>query len=140
MRSSRSPRSQLALPAAVTVAIAAGLLLLGRSAGRAQSPTPVASPAATSTGRLLYQQDCAWCHGVDGEGTTRGPSLVGVGAASADFMLRTGRMPIPAVEQQPRPEEPADRPAQIAAPDELIGSMGQGPGIPSPDPGSGDLR
>jgi len=139
MRSSRSPRSQLALPAAVTVAVAAGLLLGGRSVGRAQSPTPVATPAVPNTGRLLYQQDCAWCHGVAGEGTTRGPNLVGVGAASADFMLRTGRMPIPAVEQQPRRKQPAYSPEQIGALDEVIASLGLGPAIPVPDPGSGDL-
>jgi ubiquinol-cytochrome c reductase cytochrome c subunit len=139
MRPFRGPRSQLALPAAVTVAVAAGLLLVGRSAGRAQSPTPAATPAITRTGRLLYQQDCAWCHGADGEGTRRGPTLVGVGAASADFMLRTGRMPIPVVEPQPRRKEPAYSPEQIAALDELVASMGQGPAVPVPDPSSGDL-
>jgi ubiquinol-cytochrome c reductase cytochrome c subunit len=131
-------RSPLTLPAAVTMVIVAGLLLVGRSAGHAQSPTTVET-AATSTGRLLYQQDCAWCHGVDGEGTIRGPSLVGVGAASADFMLRTGRMPIPAVEQQPQRKEPAYSAEQIATLDEVIASMGPGPAIPVPDPGSGEL-
>ena len=43
----------------------------------------------------LYQQHCASCHGTSGNGTYRGPSLVGAGAASADFYLRTGRMPLP---------------------------------------------
>jgi ubiquinol-cytochrome c reductase cytochrome c subunit len=137
--SSRGAHSQLVWPAAVTIVVAAGLLLVGRSAGRAQSPMPATTPTGASIGRLLYQQDCAWCHGVDGEGTTRGPSLVGAGAASADFMLRTGRMPIPTVEQQPRRKQPAYSPEQIAALDELIASMGQGPAIPLPDPGSGDL-
>jgi ubiquinol-cytochrome c reductase cytochrome c subunit len=132
-------RSPLALPAVLTIVVVAGLLLVGRSAGHAQSPMVGVTLAATGSGRLLYQQDCAWCHGVDGEGTTRGPSLVGVGAASADFMLRTGRMPIPAVEQQPQRKEPIYSPEQIAALDELIASLGPGPAIPVPHPDTGDL-
>jgi quinol---cytochrome-c reductase cytochrome c subunit len=143
MRSHRNARSQLALPAAVTMVVATVLLLVGRSAGRAQSPTPIPTPTSAvsspTDGRLLYQQDCAWCHGGDGEGTTRGPILVGAGAASADFMLRTGRMPISTVEQQPERGKPKYSPEQIAALDEFVASLGQGPAIPTPDPSSGDL-
>src|SRR2546426_9982489 len=65
----------------------------------AQSPTPSPTPTAPSpspslstqaqAGRILYLRDCAWCHGQDGSGGQFGPSLVGVGAESADFMLST---------------------------------------------------
>jgi ubiquinol-cytochrome c reductase cytochrome c subunit len=143
MRSPPNARSQLALPAAVTIVVASALLLVGRSAGRAQSPTPIPTPSTVvsnpSRGRLLYLQDCAWCHGGGGEGTTRGPSLVGVGAASADFMLRTGRMPISTVEAQPQRTKPKYDARQIAALDEFVASLGQGPAVPTPDPASGDL-
>ena len=44
-------------------------------------------------GRQLFLTGCVSCHGADGVGTDLGPTLIGVGAASADFQLSTGRMP-----------------------------------------------
>jgi ubiquinol-cytochrome c reductase cytochrome c subunit len=148
MTPTRPIRSQLALPGAITVAVTAALLLVGRSAGRAQSPSPTpssgglasSSPLALgSPGRLLYQQDCAWCHGADGGGTANGPSLVGVGAASADFMLRTGRMPISSAEEAPQRTRPMYASDQIAALDGFVASLGAGPAIPTIDPMAGRL-
>src|SRR5690349_2977050 len=65
-----------------------------------------ASAAATEAGTALFQSQCASCHGMQGQGTAYGPSLVGAGAAGADFYLRTGRMPLsapgqPVVRRQP---------------------------------------
>lgn len=31
-------------------------------------------------GKEIFQQNCSSCHGLNGEGTTQGPSLAGVGA------------------------------------------------------------
>lgn len=50
-------------------------------------------------GASTYGRACALCHGENGrgleaEGPAGGPSLIGVGAASVDFHLRTGRMPL----------------------------------------------
>jgi ubiquinol-cytochrome c reductase cytochrome c subunit len=42
----------------------------------------------------IFLADCAICHGADARGTNRGPTLVGVGRASLDYYLTTGRMPI----------------------------------------------
>jgi ubiquinol-cytochrome c reductase cytochrome c subunit len=133
MSSPSRTRSPVLLPTAVAVVATALLLLLGRSAS-GQQPS-----ATTSAGRLLYQQACAWCHGAEGEGTTFGPSLVGVGAASADFMLRTGRMPIATVEQQPERRPPTYTTEQITALVDYVASLGPGPPIPSVDPAAGDL-
>ena len=33
-------------------------------------------------GKEIFQQNCSSCHGLNGEGTTQGPSLAGVGAAA----------------------------------------------------------
>ena len=143
----RRARSQLVAPAAITLVGSAALLALGRPAGHAQSPTPTPSVTITAqplspeaaAGRGLYEQDCAWCHGTQGEGTPRGPDLLGVGAASADFMLRTGRMPIAIVERQPQRKTPAFTPRQIAELDEFVASLGPGPPIPVADPQAGSL-
>jgi ubiquinol-cytochrome c reductase cytochrome c subunit len=47
-------------------------------------------------GQQLYQRDCGFCHGNQGQGTERAPDLrTGTnGPALTDFMLRTGRMPV----------------------------------------------
>lgn len=66
-----------------------------------ESPMPDPdSPPGTSPedlfeqGRELYLTSCVSCHGVSGVGTADGPSLAAAGEASADFNLRTGRMPL----------------------------------------------
>lgn len=87
----------------------------------------------------VYGRDCAWCHGPDGEGSPRGPSLVGVGAASADFMLRTGRMPLDDPDERMRRQEPQYPAVQIEALVEFVASFGDGPPIPDVEPG-GDLN
>jgi ubiquinol-cytochrome c reductase cytochrome c subunit len=84
-------------------------------------------------GRELYLTGCQSCHGVDAHGISgTAPSLHGVGAASADFYLSTGRMPLDDPKSEPDRTEPAyDRKSL----DDLIayvGSLG-GPSIPQVD-------
>ena len=66
-------------------------------------------------GRLLFAQTCSSCHGNDANGTmivngkveaTIGPNLQGVGAATVDFWVSSGRMPaadVKAVEAERKP-------------------------------------
>ena len=55
--------------------------------------------AFVSAGRLLFAQTCSSCHGSEANGVnpegqaTIGPNLQGVGAATVDFWVSTGRMP-----------------------------------------------
>ena len=44
--------------------------------------------------KMIFQRDCSTCHGADAAGTAFGPSLQGVGRASVDYWLTTGRMPL----------------------------------------------
>jgi ubiquinol-cytochrome c reductase cytochrome c subunit len=52
-----------------------------------------------SAGKLLFDQTCSSCHGNTAQGidpsgkATIGPPLLGVGAATVDFWVSTGRMP-----------------------------------------------
>ena len=64
-----------------------------------------------SAGHLLFLQTCSSCHGNDANGVdpqgqaTIGPNLQGVGAATVDFWVSTGRMPaadVKAVEAERR--------------------------------------
>jgi ubiquinol-cytochrome c reductase cytochrome c subunit len=90
-----------------------------------------AQSLAIEEGKKLYSVGCATCHGMGGQGSSDGPSLVGVGAAAVDFQVGTGRMPA----QQPGAQIP-DKPAiyeqkqidQLAA---YVASLGAGPMVPT---------
>jgi ubiquinol-cytochrome c reductase cytochrome c subunit len=104
----------------------------------ALAPTPHAEASSTSNtsqideGRSLFLRNCSSCHGLNAEGTTDGPTLIGVGAASVDFQVATGRMPaaksevaqVPAKRVQFNDEE-------IAALAAYVASLAPGPAIPS---------
>jgi ubiquinol-cytochrome c reductase cytochrome c subunit len=82
-------------------------------------------------GKKLYEVGCASCHGAGGQGTTDGPSLVGVGAAAVDFQVGTGRMPA----QQPGAQVPRKKviytQAEIDQLAAYIASLGAGPSVPT---------
>lgn len=82
-------------------------------------------------GKKLYQVGCATCHGSGGQGSSDGPSLVGVGAAAVDFQVGTGRMPA----QQPGVQVPKKKvqynQAQIDQLAAYIASLGAGPAVPT---------
>lgn len=84
-------------------------------------------------GSELYVESCASCHGADAEGTEQGPSLAGVGAASADFYLRTGRMPLASTDAQAVTKEPVFDDPQIESLVAYLDSLGDGPPIPAVD-------
>lgn len=84
-------------------------------------------------GQQLFEASCSTCHGVDGQGTENGPSLEGVGEASADFQLRTGRMPLANSTEQAVRKDPAFDNDQIEALVDYVGTFGDGPPIPEVD-------
>jgi ubiquinol-cytochrome c reductase cytochrome c subunit len=90
-----------------------------------------AQSLAIDEGKKLYAVGCASCHGTGGQGTTDGPSLVGVGAAAVDFQVGTGRMPA----QQPGAQIPKKRniytQAEIDQLAAYIASLGAGPSVPT---------
>ncbi len=45
-------------------------------------------------GEALFASSCASCHGPEALGTDRAPNLQGLGAATVDFWVSTGRMPL----------------------------------------------
>jgi ubiquinol-cytochrome c reductase cytochrome c subunit len=103
----------------------------------ASADTNASAQAAVSKGRQLFLVGCSSCHGMNGEGIVAqgknseyGPPLIGVGAASVDFMVGTGRMPAarPGV-QMPRKDTlyTDQEVSEIAA---YVASLGPGPAIP----------
>jgi ubiquinol-cytochrome c reductase cytochrome c subunit len=57
-------------------------------------------------GEALFEANCASCHGTNAYGTSRAPNLVGVGAATVDFWVSTGRMPLAESSIQPVQKPP----------------------------------
>lgn len=92
-----------------------------------------------ATGKELFDTSCQSCHGLEGEGTSQGPDIQQVGELGADFMLRTGRMPL----ADPGPQAPVKPPAytddEIKALVAHVGSFGDGPPIPDVDIATADL-
>jgi ubiquinol-cytochrome c reductase cytochrome c subunit len=112
----------------------------GGAAGQGGAGTAAADQqAVVEAGRGLYTANCASCHGPQGEGGAAGPSLVGAGAASADFYLRTGRMPLSAPGQRAVRAEPHFEEDEIQALVAYVASLGDGPEIPQVA-GGGDIR
>lgn len=94
------------------------------------------------TGAEWFQRDCAWCHGNVGQGTPRAPNIVTGhgGAALADFMLRTGRMPIADPTEQIKEHAPAYPPDVIAKIVGYVESLKpEGPPVPAVDLTAGNL-
>lgn len=109
--------------------------LNGLTAGAQEGEPPPG--VLIEAGAEVFGTSCATCHGAGGRGTDDGPSLIGVGAASVDFQLRTGRMPLerpdaPTVHQ---PQQVSDevRMALVAYVTSLDPPGSQGPPIPDVD-------
>ena len=125
---------------AMVVLALVGVAVLNVGAS-AQTPAPTGSDAAdVAGGRVLYQVACTTCHGTEGEGVEdRGPALIGVGAASADFYLSTGRMPLDRPRAQAERKRVAYTPVQIRQLVAFVASLGPGPAIPRINASAGDL-
>jgi ubiquinol-cytochrome c reductase cytochrome c subunit len=131
--------------------IAALLLAALAIAGWAQVPTSSGDLGASEVtfgrptklveeGRALFKTGCSSCHGFAGKGVKgQAPSLVGAGEAAADFYLRTGRMPLAQVGDEPLRGEPRYDDAEIRALDAYVGSLGEGPEIPRVEPAEGSV-
>lgn len=128
--------SRLLALAVLSLGPTAAFQLLGDGPSRAGAQVD----EQVARGLELYVPGCATCHGVGGEGTAQGPSLIGVGAASVDFMLSTGRMPLADPGDQPTRNAPRYSPGEIEAIVAYVTSLGPGgAAIPLVAPASGDL-
>ncbi|WP_461296629.1 cytochrome bc1 complex diheme cytochrome c subunit [Streptomyces harbinensis] len=122
------------------LAVTGGLYAVLAPSGEAKAEDSAQS-LAIEEGKKLYDVGCSSCHGAGGQGGTGGPSLVGVGAASVDFQVGTGRMPMaqpgPQAVVKPTVYDQAEI-DQLAA---YIASLGPGPAVPEAeayDPAGGD--
>ncbi|OON77675.1 cytochrome bc1 complex diheme cytochrome c subunit [Streptomyces tsukubensis] len=125
-------RHPLAAVVVLLLALAAtgGLYAAFAPADKAQAED-TAQSLAIDEGKKLFSVGCASCHGTGGQGTSDGPSLVGVGSAAVDFQVGTGRMPL----QQQGAQAPA-KPVTYSKPEiqqlaAFVSSLGAGPAVPT---------
>lgn len=101
------------------------------SASPQKAANALARTAAIDEGRQIFLKGCSSCHGLNAEGGSIAPSLIGVGAASVDFQVATGRMPMADMSVQASRKKPAFTPEEIAALVAYVSSLAPGPAIPN---------
>jgi ubiquinol-cytochrome c reductase cytochrome c subunit len=82
-------------------------------------------------GRQIFLKGCSSCHGLNAEGGQIAPSLIGVGAASVDFQVGTGRMPMADMSTQAMRKAPLYDAQETAALAAYVASLAPGPEIPA---------
>ncbi|WP_262282366.1 c-type cytochrome [Micromonospora sp. MA102] len=117
------------------VRLAAALMLAGGAytvfapGVQAQDNPPLS--AAANEGKALFDVSCVTCHGRNAQGVEgRGPSLIGVGSASVEFQVSSGRMPMARQEAQAMRKPPAFTDEQVRQLGQYIQELGGGPQVP----------
>jgi ubiquinol-cytochrome c reductase cytochrome c subunit len=87
--------------------------------------------ALIEEGRQIFLKGCSSCHGLNAEGGQIAPSLIGVGAASVDFQVGTGRMPMADMSTQAMRKDPIYDAEETAAVAAYVASLAPGPEIPA---------
>jgi ubiquinol-cytochrome c reductase cytochrome c subunit len=122
-------------PVAGYAALLLGLVVVGlvygaftRTSGGAAASAP--TQADITAGKNLFDANCSSCHGLDAQGSSQAPSLIGAGAAAVDFQMSTGRMPAKEVGAE-MPRKPVTfTQQQIYQIADYIASLGGGPAVP----------
>lgn len=68
----------------LAVVAATMLLVLAGGLGSVAAQGDVDDPAQVDAGKIVFETNCAGCHGVDGSGSSTGRPLVGIAAQEAD--------------------------------------------------------
>ena len=123
-------------PAAGYAALLLGLVVVALVYGSLTSRGGVSQAAVGAqqnikAGKDLFQATCSSCHGLEAQGTSQAPSLIGAGAAAVYFQMSTGRMPAKEVgaENLRRPVTFSEQQIEDIA--GYVASLGGGPEIPT---------
>jgi quinol---cytochrome-c reductase cytochrome c subunit len=126
-------------PAAGYAALLLGLVVVAlvygslTSRGGTEASAAVGAQQDITAGKELFQANCSSCHGLEAQGTSQGPSLIGSGAAAVYFQMSTGRMPAKEVGAQNNRKPVTFTPQQIEDIAGYVASLGGGPAIPTAD-------
>jgi len=141
----RRPRHGRRSPLASVALLVIGLLATGgvyaAFTTAASADTTQQVSALADEGEALFLANCASCHGLEAEGTSAAPTLLGVGAAAVDFQVGTGRMPMAASGPQAEVKPVQFTDEQVKALATYIATLAPGPAIPADEylTGEGDV-
>ena len=131
-RLSRYRRHKAAAPLLLVIALLGiGTTFNVASATIKSATTTFDRSAAIEEGKQIFLKGCSSCHGLNAEGGAIAPSLIGVGAASVDFQVGTGRMPMADMSTQAVRKAPVYNAEQTAALAAYIATLAPGPMIPT---------
>jgi ubiquinol-cytochrome c reductase cytochrome c subunit len=127
-------------PAAGYAALLLGLVVvalvygsLTSRGGVTEASAAVGAQQDVTAGKDLFQANCSSCHGLEAQGTSQGPSLIGSGAAAVYFQMSTGRMPAKEVGAENDRKPVTFSEEQIYQIADYVDSLGGGPAIPTPE-------
>ena len=128
-RLSRYRRHRFAAPALIIAAlISIGTTFSIATALPSQQRMEVSSQTTMiKEGKQIFARGCSSCHGLNAEGGSIAPSLIGVGAASVDFQVGTGRMPMSDMSQQAMRKKPLYNEQETAALAAYVATLAPGP-------------
>jgi len=101
------------------------------SGGGASAASSAQDSSQVAAGHALFEASCSSCHGLEAQGTSQAPSLIGAGAAAVDFQVSTGRMPAKELGAEEGRGPASFNQAQTYDIAAYIQSLGGGPAIPS---------
>jgi len=129
---SKLRRSTFASPLLLVIALfAIGTTFSVASATDQTELTIDQRSAQIAEGKQIFLKGCSSCHGLNLEGGAIAPSLIGVGAASVDFQVGTGRMPMADMSTQAMRKAPLYNAEETAALAAYVASTAPGPEIPT---------
>ena len=130
-RLSRYRRHKAAGPLLLIFALLAiGTTFSVASATVKESQSVFDRSASIEEGKQIFLKGCSSCHGLNAEGGSIAPSLIGVGAASVDFQVGTGRMPMADMSTQAMRKPRVYNEEETAALAAYIASLAPGPAVP----------
>ncbi len=125
-------------PAAGYAALLLGLVVvalvygsLTSRGGVTEASAAVGAQQDVTAGKDLFQANCSSCHGLEAQGTSVAPSLIGSGAAAVYFQMSTGRMPAKEVGAENDRKPVTFTQEQIYQIADYVDSLGGGPAIPT---------
>jgi ubiquinol-cytochrome c reductase cytochrome c subunit len=124
-------------PVAGYAALLLGLVVVALVYGALTRTSAQAAPTTAqqdiANGKALFEATCSSCHGLDAQGTSQAPSLIGAGAAAVYFQMSTGRMPAKEVGAENERKPTTFTEQEILDIAGYVQSIGGGPEIPTPE-------